>query len=171
MPSVPGPVKLSLIVMEIRQARHGDVSQIRDLADGEMCRQLSAIQVEQLIDSGIGLVAEIEGRLVGLINGQVVSRQLRIFNILVARDLRGQGLGARLLLEFERAHPECTSMLALYSPMGPNREQLTAGLAFYERSGFYVVSSNEESCVLVKPLARPGLTAPTALRSPDPLPL
>lgn len=145
-------VKLGLMEIEIRQASREDAPSISVFAYEQMGRSLSVDQIQEIMDSGVGLLAFDNDGLAGLVNGEIVSRQLRIFNILVRRDIRGQGVGSRLLSAFQQQNSACTSLLAFYSPLGPRQHELTPGLSFYERSGFFVASSIEQSCVLVKPV-------------------
>lgn len=63
------------------------------------------------LQTSVGLVSILDGRLVGSIRVRAEGDQLHIGRLSVAPDLHGRGLGAELLAAAERALPGCRALL------------------------------------------------------------
>ncbi len=70
-------------------------------------------------------------RLVGAVRGRLEGDTWDIGRLMVAHDLRGLGIGRRLLEEIEAAAPPGTARLALFSGAGSERN-----LRMYKRAGY-----------------------------------
>ena len=89
--------------------RHRDVSPVALVADDEACWQVRSGLYERRLREGtaFGLLAELDGRAVGyafccLLDGPddtfpVGERYADLYSLSVAEDVRGQGIGTRLL--------------------------------------------------------------------------
>jgi [ribosomal protein S18]-alanine N-acetyltransferase len=111
-----------------------------------------------------GLVAELDGRVVGFLAGRGVAGESELENMAVAAEARRRGLGAELLKEFLR-WCATTSSSSVHLEV---RESNAAARALYEQHGFrqsgrrtgYYQNPSEDAVTMS--LALPGDGAGTA---------
>jgi len=93
------------------------------------------------------LVLRREGRLVGAARARREGEAWDVGRLMVAPDLRGQGLGRFLLAEIERAAPADVTSYSLFTGAGSARNQ-----RMYKRAGYRLRGEMEPGVVvLTKP--------------------
>ena len=89
-------------------------------------------ELEDVIDwIGTAWVARDAGRLVGGVRASFDGGAWHVGRLMVARDRRGEGLGARLLRHAEEQAPDAADRFALFTGARSDRN-----LAMYERAGY-----------------------------------
>jgi len=139
----------------IRTARERDVDAIASLVeqfaglmlelgdDSPLCLDAAALMRDGFGTDPVfrGIVAEIEGRVVGYLlhhpgyNPDSACRQLVVIDLFVAAPARGQGIGAALLNEARRIGAIAGAREMVWTVDGRN----SSALRFYERCGARIV--------------------------------
>ncbi len=147
--------------IRIRPLRQSDVAAImllhRELgwnpafkADGSTLRQRLESLTEE--DNALLLVAELSGRVVGYIHGEIVTyllfagREMLISEVFVMENVRGQGVGKALIaaIESEAVRRKCFRISVLNS-----RERESYKRGFYPSLGY---SERPHTAIFVKRL-------------------
>ena len=88
-------------------------------------------ELQAAVRPGPTLIARLEGRLVGAVRGRVAGGVLHVGRLVVAPDLQGLGIGARLLAAVEQAAGPGVHTSALFT--GHRSE---GNLRLYARAGY-----------------------------------
>jgi [ribosomal protein S18]-alanine N-acetyltransferase len=147
-------------VMQLEQgsaeAAHWPLAQYALLVDYDAASRARAIRRK-------GLVAEVDGRVVGFLAGRGVAGEAELENMAVASAARRRGLGAELLKEFLQ-----WCLAGKFSNVHLEvRESNAAARALYERSGFresgrrtgYYQDPSEDALTMTLAIAGKGAAA------------
>ncbi len=143
----------ALNLCTVRDAAARDAERIVQLHARELEREIGLDRVRRCVSAYPSVAAEMDGRLVGFAYGDAFAPDIvRLANLLVASDLRGLGLGQRMLGAFEMsARPSYGAVILVNSLLYPAPEKRTA-VPFYERAGYRQLFETEASAVLAKTL-------------------
>jgi GNAT superfamily N-acetyltransferase len=145
----PGPGALGL-----RPGTTADAEAIRSLQVRELGRDLVAERARGLIQDFPSVVLDEDDELAGFAYSvELAPDILQLANLLIARRLRGAGLGAAILSELERvASPRYASIIAVNSSLyAPFAREADAG-GFYAAAGYELVHETSRSRIFAKAL-------------------
>jgi ribosomal protein S18 acetylase RimI-like enzyme len=89
-------------------------------------------------DPDLFLVAEVDGQIIGTVMGGYDGRRGLIYHLAVSRELRGQGIGSRLMAEVEERLRAKGCLKCYLLTTSDNTE---AGV-FYQHLGWYEMTDN-----------------------------
>lgn len=87
-------------------------------------------EVHDAVGAGGVLIAKLGSRIVGAVRGELVGDECRVGRLVVAPDLRGRGIGCRLLLAIEQKFAFAREFVLFTG------DRSTANLRLYERVGY-----------------------------------
>ena len=132
-----------------------DARSVMDLHLEQLGRSLDGQRVHRLLSSYPSLMAEADGRLVGFAySDRFAPDVVELANILIARELRCEGLGSRLLSAFESVAGQHFSAVILANSdlYEDHRSEKRSARSFYERAGYSAVFATPDSEIFTKHL-------------------
>lgn len=135
-----------------------DAQAVCDLALQELGRTLSLSRVSALLSAYPGALAWKDEQPVGFVFGSGASPDIiEMANLLVAHEVRREGIGARLVEAFEEQARKrfCAVLVSTSTLWLAHNQQKPSAVPFYRRLGYRVIYETDHTALLVKDLQRP----------------